>query len=184
MPDDLSVVGYDDIEIAEYLDLTTVRQQLFESGRLGAELLIREIGSRSPVPPSIVLPPKIVVRGTTAPAEGGLSPAPIVLCPIHDHDQEEDVVFHSRALRARSWRTAFATSALLAGVMVAPVSAQSPAPAASGGALVSPNCGTEPVQLLAYFETGFDLPTRSSARSSPSSSRTSPGISVRTSSRT
>ena len=24
-----------------------------------------------------------------------------------------------------------------------------------GGATVSPNCGTEPVELLAYFETGF-----------------------------
>jgi len=71
VPDDLSVVGYDDIEMAEYLGLTTIRQQLFESGRLGAELLIREIGSRSPVPPSIVLPPKVVVRGTTAPAKGG-----------------------------------------------------------------------------------------------------------------
>ena len=71
VPDDLSVVGYDDIEMAEYLGLTTIRQQLFESGRLGAELLIREIGSRSPVPPSIVLPPKVVVRGTTAPSKGG-----------------------------------------------------------------------------------------------------------------
>ncbi len=69
-------------------------------------------------------------------------------------------MFHSRALRARSWRTAFATSALLAGVLVAPVSAQSPAPAASGAAMASPNCGTDPVQLLAYFETGFDLPTK------------------------
>ncbi len=32
---------------------------------------IREIGSRSPVPPSIVLPPKVVVRGTTAPTKEG-----------------------------------------------------------------------------------------------------------------
>ena len=32
VPDDLSVVGYDDIEIADYVGLTTVRQQLFESG--------------------------------------------------------------------------------------------------------------------------------------------------------
>ena len=65
------------------------------------------------------------------------------------------IVSHSRALRARSWRTALATAALMAGVLVAPVSAQSPGrpPAAA-----SPNCGTEPVELLAYFETGFALP--------------------------
>jgi DNA-binding LacI/PurR family transcriptional regulator len=41
VPEDLSVAGYDDIEAAEYLGLTTVRQQLFESGRKGAEILLR-----------------------------------------------------------------------------------------------------------------------------------------------
>src|SRR4051812_21138856 len=39
VPEDLSVVGYDDIETAEYVGLTTVGQQLFESGRKGAEML-------------------------------------------------------------------------------------------------------------------------------------------------
>ena len=71
VPDDLSVVGYDDIEIADYVGLTTVRQHLFESGRLGAELLLSEIRSRSATPRSIVLPPEVVVRGTTAPPKEG-----------------------------------------------------------------------------------------------------------------
>lgn len=71
VPDDLSVVGYDDIEIADYVGLTTVRQQLFESGRLGAELLLAEIRSRSTTPPTVVLSPEIVVRGTTAPPREG-----------------------------------------------------------------------------------------------------------------
>jgi LacI family transcriptional regulator/LacI family repressor for deo operon, udp, cdd, tsx, nupC, and nupG len=71
VPDDLSVVGYDDIEIAEYLELTTVRQQLFESGRLGADMLLGEVRSRSATPPAIVLPPEVVVRGTTAPPKEG-----------------------------------------------------------------------------------------------------------------
>ena len=71
VPDDLSIVGYDDIEIADYVGLTTVRQHLFESGRLGAELLLSEIQSRSPTPPSIVLAPEVVVRGTTAPSKEG-----------------------------------------------------------------------------------------------------------------
>ena len=44
VPDDLSVIGYDDIEAADYVGLTTVRQQLFESGRRGAEVLLAEIG--------------------------------------------------------------------------------------------------------------------------------------------
>jgi DNA-binding LacI/PurR family transcriptional regulator len=71
VPEDLSVVGYDDIEVADYLELTTVRQHLFESGRLGAEMLLREVASRSATPPAIVLSPEVVVRGTTAPPKEG-----------------------------------------------------------------------------------------------------------------
>ena len=33
VPDDLSVIGYDDVEAADYVALTTVSQRLFESGR-------------------------------------------------------------------------------------------------------------------------------------------------------
>ena len=51
--------------------LTTVRQGLFESGRIGAELLLAEIRERSGTPVSVVLPPELVVRGTTAPVKEG-----------------------------------------------------------------------------------------------------------------
>jgi DNA-binding LacI/PurR family transcriptional regulator len=71
VPGDVSVIGYDDIEAADYVGLTTVRQQLFESGRAGAELLLNEIEGRSSVPPSVELAPSIVVRGTTAPPKEG-----------------------------------------------------------------------------------------------------------------
>ena len=71
VPDDLSVIGYDDIEMADYIGLTTIRQQLFESGRRGAELLVREIEQRSEIAPSIELTPEVVVRGTTAPPKEG-----------------------------------------------------------------------------------------------------------------
>jgi DNA-binding LacI/PurR family transcriptional regulator len=71
VPDDLSVVGYDDIEAADYVGLTTIRQQLFESGRLGAEILLAEIATRSEEPPVGNLSPQLVVRATTArPKEG------------------------------------------------------------------------------------------------------------------
>src|SRR4051794_40653810 len=66
VPDDLSVIGYDDIEAADYVGLTTVRQQLFESGRQGAELLLSEIGRRSDPAPVVQLAPQLVVRATTA----------------------------------------------------------------------------------------------------------------------
>lgn len=71
VPGDLSVIGYDDIEAADYVGLTTVRQQLFESGRRGAEILLAEIGARSEEPPVAHLSPELVIRATTAPPKEG-----------------------------------------------------------------------------------------------------------------
>jgi DNA-binding LacI/PurR family transcriptional regulator len=71
VPDELSVIGYDDIEAADYVGLTTIRQQLFESGRRGAEILLAEIDERSGEPPVDQLTPELVVRATTAPPKEG-----------------------------------------------------------------------------------------------------------------
>jgi len=71
VPDDLSVIGYDDIEAADYVGLTTIRQQLFESGQRGAEILLAEIESRSLEPAIAQLNPELVVRVTTAPPKEG-----------------------------------------------------------------------------------------------------------------
>jgi DNA-binding LacI/PurR family transcriptional regulator len=71
VPDDLSVIGYDDIEAADYVGLTTIRQQLFESGRRGAEILLAEIEGRSPEPAIAQLEPELVARATTAPVKEG-----------------------------------------------------------------------------------------------------------------
>ena len=46
VPDDLSVIGFDDIELAAAIGLTTVRQPLRESGQLGARMLLGEIEAR------------------------------------------------------------------------------------------------------------------------------------------
>jgi DNA-binding LacI/PurR family transcriptional regulator len=71
VPDDLSVIGYDDIDTADYVGLTTIRQQLFESGRQGAEILLAEIEHRSDPAPVARFPPELVVRTTTAPPKEG-----------------------------------------------------------------------------------------------------------------
>jgi DNA-binding LacI/PurR family transcriptional regulator len=71
IPEDLSVVGYDDIEAADYVGLTTGRQQLFESGRRGAEILLSEIRDRAAEPPVAHLAPDLVVRATTARSQEG-----------------------------------------------------------------------------------------------------------------
>lgn len=68
VPDDLSVVGFDDIELAAYIGLTTVHQQLFESGELGARLLLRAVSGDVPPPVDHELPLSLVERSSTAPA--------------------------------------------------------------------------------------------------------------------
>lgn len=68
VPADLSVVGFDDIEVAGYAGLTTVRQPLYESGRLGARVLLEALeGGGSPMPVRHELPLELIVRSTTSP---------------------------------------------------------------------------------------------------------------------
>jgi DNA-binding LacI/PurR family transcriptional regulator len=67
VPDDLSVIGFDDIEIASYASLTTVRQPLFESGRRGAELLLAGLAGNPPAARVETLQLDLIVRGTTRP---------------------------------------------------------------------------------------------------------------------
>jgi DNA-binding LacI/PurR family transcriptional regulator len=71
VPDDLSVIGYDDIEACDFVGLTTVRQHLFESGRQGAQMLMAEIVERAVPPPAVVIQPEIVRRRTTGPRKEG-----------------------------------------------------------------------------------------------------------------
>ena len=65
VPADLSVIGFDDLEIAEYLGLATVRQLLFESGQEAVRLLLDSIENPTAEPMRSVLPLELVVRGTT-----------------------------------------------------------------------------------------------------------------------
>jgi LacI family transcriptional regulator, galactose operon repressor len=68
VPGRLSVIGFDDIEVAGYVGLTTVRQPLLESGRRGAKLLLDALAGRNVAPLQELLPLELVVRGTTGPA--------------------------------------------------------------------------------------------------------------------
>jgi DNA-binding LacI/PurR family transcriptional regulator len=67
VPDDLSVIGYDDIDLAYYARLTTVRQQLFESGVQGVELLLKAINEPDMPLVHRQLATELVLRQTTAP---------------------------------------------------------------------------------------------------------------------
>lgn len=67
VPEELSVVGFDDVEVASLVGLTTVRQPLFESGRHGAELLLQSLAGIPPAAHVQTLALELVVRSTTAP---------------------------------------------------------------------------------------------------------------------
>ncbi|WP_263365975.1 LacI family DNA-binding transcriptional regulator [Edaphobacter bradus] len=68
-PLDISVIGFDDIIVAEYLSprLTTVRQPLHQMGATAAELLVKRIQSpEAPYQNNVWFEPELVVRESTA----------------------------------------------------------------------------------------------------------------------
>ena len=68
VPEDISVIGVDDHEMAEFFDLTTVAQPVHEQGRLAAELLLQAIrGGSAYEPMSVTVPTRLIVRSTTGP---------------------------------------------------------------------------------------------------------------------
>ncbi len=67
VPGQLSVIGFDNIEAAEYLRITTVRQALYESGVRGCKLLFEIMADPLQTPVEISLPTKLMLRDTTAP---------------------------------------------------------------------------------------------------------------------
>jgi len=68
VPERLSVIGFDDVELARYCGLTTVAQPLEESGARGAELLLCALAGGEPR--SLQLELELRVRSTTAALAG------------------------------------------------------------------------------------------------------------------
>ena len=68
VPERLSVIGFDDIELARYCGLTTVAQPLEASGARGAELLLEALAGGEPRSQELRL--ELQVRSTTASPAG------------------------------------------------------------------------------------------------------------------
>jgi DNA-binding LacI/PurR family transcriptional regulator len=76
VPEDVSVVGFDDIPEAEFFlpALTTVRQDFDEVGRRGLDLLLHNLGALAEDHRErVMIAPEFVVRRSTAPAPSGSS---------------------------------------------------------------------------------------------------------------
>lgn len=65
VPDDISVIGFDDVQFSRYVGLTTIRQHLEQSGYLGMQLLLEMFASPERVMPRALPPLELVVRSTT-----------------------------------------------------------------------------------------------------------------------
>ncbi len=75
IPQDISVVGFDDIPVAVYYypSLTTLRQPLVAMGELAARTLVERIEGKKDSPAEIAVEGELVVRESTGPAPTGPS---------------------------------------------------------------------------------------------------------------
>ena len=73
VPDDVSVVGFDDMEEAAHFwpPLTTVRQTFAEVGRRSVDALIAEIQAGEHHHAPVAVPTELIVRRSTAPPRQG-----------------------------------------------------------------------------------------------------------------
>lgn len=69
VPQDLSIVGFDDIQFAQYCDppLTTISQPRYEIGRQAMLMMLDLLKGNDVQAGSRLLEAKLVVRGSTAP---------------------------------------------------------------------------------------------------------------------
>jgi DNA-binding LacI/PurR family transcriptional regulator len=70
VPETVSLVGYDDSMLSRlaYVDLTTVNQQPMEHARRAVAAAVERLDQGRTAPHEVVIPPRLVVRGTTGPA--------------------------------------------------------------------------------------------------------------------
>jgi LacI family transcriptional regulator len=82
IPEDLSLVGFDDIPLAAFFDppLTTLRIPAFELGHTAGRTLLDRLHGR-PVEPRVLLATELVVRGSAVPLSSGRRAPPGVPVP-------------------------------------------------------------------------------------------------------
>lgn len=67
IPDDLSVIGFDDIKFGQYMmpGLTTMRQDIIAKGRIAAEMIVKDLKDGKRTNDSMILKPGLVIRDST-----------------------------------------------------------------------------------------------------------------------
>ncbi len=62
IPEDVSVIGFDDIELAQYMGLSTVRQPMYEMGKMAVEILMKKISGEESKPVKKRFETQLVIR--------------------------------------------------------------------------------------------------------------------------
>jgi LacI family transcriptional regulator, repressor for deo operon, udp, cdd, tsx, nupC, and nupG len=70
----VSVIGFDDHELSALLDLTTIRQRVFEQGVLAAGMLRRAMTTEGWIPEELLMPTTLVLRASTWPVAVAAAP--------------------------------------------------------------------------------------------------------------
>jgi DNA-binding LacI/PurR family transcriptional regulator len=68
VPDDISVIGFDDIRAAAYISpsLTTIRQPLTEMGRFAAQCIVNRLNRTEDFREQIAFEPELIIRESTS----------------------------------------------------------------------------------------------------------------------
>ena len=65
VPRELAVIGFDDVDIADFIGLTTIHQPLEESGRVAVDLLLSRVANPARPAQRVRLPLTLMERETT-----------------------------------------------------------------------------------------------------------------------
>jgi len=107
-PDDVSIVGIDDHELAETFDVTTVGQPVAAQGAAAARWVVRVLqvvhdpaAASLPVDDVVIHPSHLVLRGSTAPAAPTPDPSPPTLDPSPPTHPGDHAIPDDHAIRER-----------------------------------------------------------------------------------
>ena len=71
VPNEVSVIGYDNMEFSKYLNLTTVSQPIDIISEISSKILVEEMETKKNRMLNIVVEPEVIIRKTTAPPRKG-----------------------------------------------------------------------------------------------------------------
>jgi LacI family transcriptional regulator len=83
VPEDVALIGFDDIEISEYVGLSTLRQPLRDFGKLAVEKMVARLDDPERTVSSTVFAPELLIRRTCGGTSSDASDASSLAAAVH-----------------------------------------------------------------------------------------------------